>query len=147
MDKKSVKKVKYRAPCKIPEPENYSNNPKLSEKLELQISKRIKDLEREGVDLAVHSQYLESVVDEQISNCLRELDAQHLTRVDFIKKSFLKRQADKEEFQNFLALIEAELLSTEEEFKTVELLYKKFNPLYDGKIKTDNTEEEMAADE
>lgn len=147
MEKKGNVKIKYRAPCKIPEPENYSYNPRLSENLELQISKRIKDLERKGVDLAVHSQYLESVVDEQISKCLRELDEQHLTRVNFIEKSFLKCKADKEEFQNFLAVIEAELHSTEDEFKTVELLYKKFNPLYDGKMKTDNMEEEMTADE
>jgi len=145
MAKKSSEKIKFRVPYKIPEPKNYLNSQKLSENLEQQISNRIKQLKREGVDLAVHAQYLESVVDEQISNCLRELDTQYLLRINHINKAFIKRSADKREFQNILLLIETELSYAQEEFMTIEILYKECNPLYDGK--TNNEEEEMDEDE
>lgn len=144
MAKKGFEKMKFRVPHEVPKPENYLNGHKLSENLEQQISNQIKQLKREGVDLAVYSQYLESIVDEQISDCLRELDAQYLSRINHINRAFLKRSADKEEFKNMLLLIETELSYAQEEFKTIEILYKEYNPLYDRKM--NNEEEEMDED-
>lgn len=132
MAKKDWDFIKYRLPYSVPVVEQHSLSHVLdkSEKFESFLDKKTKQLKTKGIDVSISPEYLEVIVDEYITNLIRELEQAHHNHLKQIKNLFRSRAADKKEIEEMLEEINIQILSTETELAFVKDLYEKSNPLH-----------------
>lgn len=136
MSRDSWKKLKKRIPYDIPQLEHYDSSSviKTPDKFEIIIDRRIKSLKKQGVDVAICPDYLDSFVENHIASLFNAIESKHQKNLAFIKNIFVRRTVDKKEFERLLSDYEAEIASTYEDYKLVNELYEHHNPLHKGRI-------------
>ncbi|MCQ5142416.1 hypothetical protein [Enterocloster bolteae] len=144
MSKSSWKKIKNRIPYDIPQLEHYDSSSviKTPDKFEILIDRQIKSLRKQGVDVAICPDYLDSFVENHIASLFNAIESKHRKNMDFIKNIFVRRAIDKKEFERLLSDYETEIASTYEDYKSVKELYEKHNPLRKGRLNLDPFTEE-----
>ena len=155
MANNNSKEIKRRIPYGVPQIEQYDVSVILrkSDKFEAIINKRIALLKKQGIDVAVCPEYLESIVEEYIASLFNALERKHRKNLNFIKNIFVRRSTDKIEYEKLLADFDVQIASTIEEYNFVERLYGTHNPLYNGRLKLkpftldENEDEEVDSDE
>lgn len=136
MAKKWKKMIKYRMPFEVNsfEENDISTILKKTDGFERDIEKKIAQLKKLGGDINLYSEYLMSYGEEHITILLNELERKHVKSQKTINDIFIRREADKIEIKNLIQELEEKIAKTEEELKFVEVLFEKFNPLYNGKL-------------
>lgn len=136
MIRNNFKKIKNRNPYDMPELENYDSSTviKAPEKFEVLIDRHIISLKKQGIDVAICADYLDSLIENHITSLFNAIELKHQKNLDFIKNIFVRRATDKKEFERLLTEYDEEIASTYEEYKFVEELYENHNPLQKGRL-------------
>jgi len=141
-DKKTSKsnqsEILKRIPYGVPQVEPYdvSDILRRSDNFEAIIDRRIALLKKQGLDITSCPEYLDSIIEEYITALLSSLERKHSINQHFIKNIFVRRVADKAEYERLLNEFDVQIAATEAEFNFVEALYEKHNPLYEGRLKS-----------
>ncbi len=144
------KKIKHRAVYGFPSVPAHKSISNTSSRIEKVLKRNIENLQRQGIDISLYPQYLDSIVDTYIVSQNNILEQNHKQNVRHIEYTFQRRKSDKAECKRMVDLIDEEIVKTEEDLNFVELLYSKFNPLYQGKytnkgvLEQDEPEEEQS---
>lgn len=153
MSKRSWKKIKKCIPYDIPQLEYYDSSSviKIFDKFEDHIDRKIKSLRKQGIDVAMCPDYLDSFVENHIASLFNATESKHRKNLDFIKNIFVRRAIEKKEFERLLSDYETEIVSTYEDYKLVKELYENHNPLQKGRLNlepfTEKDEDEVTEEE
>ena len=135
MTKDPSQKIKHRVPYGMPAIEHYDiNSDTVAKKIETMIDRSISQLKKQGVDISKCSEYLDSIVDEEIARLENRLECKHRSNESFLSSIFLRRASDKKDFQELNIALEEEISKAEAEIELVKTLYEKCNPLYKGRL-------------
>lgn len=148
----SQKIIKYRTPYEMPTVEPYDIIGTMTvEKFENMISKRIKQLRKQGISDSQCFDYLKSVVEEYIVGLESALERKRLSQKSFFNDAFIRRASDRKDFTQLNMELDEEIEKTEEEIDLVKTLYEQCNPLYQGSLNLKsvklNSKDDLAIEE
>lgn len=98
------------------------------------LNKKIAEFGKQGITISTCLDYFENMIDVYIEQLLSILEFEHLNCKNTVWYLFSKRASDKIEFKELLDSLEAEIVSTEEEYHTVKEIYEKYNPLRNSRL-------------
>lgn len=138
MARKNIKKIKYRAPYEIPCISDYnSTSVMFIRRIEIQLKYKNSELKRIGVNSDNRKNYLENIIETEFAVISRKYEQIHHNDRMQIRKAIERRKSDRIEFSNLLEMLDVEIQSLATEYSMLEELYKKYNPLHNGRLDTE----------
>lgn len=105
-----------------------------TDQFEYYLDRKIKQMEKKKMKKEDCAEYLNSVVEEYISQLTNELEIKHYTLCKKIRDAFVGRAADKKELKEIVNSLDEKIGVTKDELEMVKQLYKEFNPIRNGEI-------------
>ena len=98
-------------------------------RFETLIDRRVRELQRQGVDISTCQEYLGSVVETRAKNLSTSLENRKHAQIGYINASFTRRAADCVEYNRVMSSLDEEIGKIRAELEVLELMHNEMNPV------------------